>query len=262
MNGKRKLIVGVLAFLVVMTMGYALFSETVNVGGTLNAEGDFSVDVASCEPGYNRKVLGALEKSHGVPSGTYNQNMDQGGYANDKCVIDKSKKSVSVSTELLYPTAARYFTIKVTNTGNIDALLSSDDINNPIVNEKKYADGVTPDHTGLDPANANGVIEKDKDYFVDEMNFYYYEIMPIAYEDKTGTYVGSGDTTYVEKEFIYQQKSIRLKPGNSAYFLVQIALPDSFAYTLATGLYYEAGVHPFITAYENTMQFPFKQMTN
>ena len=261
MNTKRKLIVGVLAFLVVMTMGYALFSETVNVGGTLNAEGDFSVDITSCEPGYNRKVLDALEKSNGLPSGTYNQNMEQGGYANDKCVIDKSKKSVSVSTELLYPTAGRYFTVKVTNTGNLDALLPFDNINNPIVNEKKYADGVTPDHTALDPANANGVIEKDKDYFVDELNFYYYEINPLAFEDKTGTYIYANKSTYIEKEFIYQ-KNLRLKPGNSAYFLVQIDLPDSFEYTLATGLYYEAGVHPFITAYENTMQFPFKQMTN
>ena len=43
MNNKRKSIIVVLLFLVVMTMGYALFSETVTIGGTATGKGNLSV---------------------------------------------------------------------------------------------------------------------------------------------------------------------------------------------------------------------------
>ena len=45
MNNNKKIIIGVLALLVVMTMGYALFSETVNVGGTAKVDGTFDMEI-------------------------------------------------------------------------------------------------------------------------------------------------------------------------------------------------------------------------
>ena len=45
MNNNKKIIIGVLALLVVMTMGYALFSETVTIGGTAKADGTFDMEI-------------------------------------------------------------------------------------------------------------------------------------------------------------------------------------------------------------------------
>ena len=102
MNSKRKLIIGVLAFLVVMTMGYALFSETVTIGGTAKADGNLSLDL------YNPDGTGSLDiKVNGVgSSGT--------------AKIDPSRKTLTVTANFDYPTAYIEIPVKIKNTGDID----------------------------------------------------------------------------------------------------------------------------------------------
>ena len=39
MNNKNKILVGCLALLLVMTVGYALFSETITINGIVRAKG-------------------------------------------------------------------------------------------------------------------------------------------------------------------------------------------------------------------------------
>ena len=52
---KNKILIGCLALLLVMTVGYALFSETITINGTATAKGDFNIEY-TCEvyDTYNR----------------------------------------------------------------------------------------------------------------------------------------------------------------------------------------------------------------
>ena len=43
MNKKNKILVGCLALLLVLSVGYALFSETIEINGTATAKGDFDI---------------------------------------------------------------------------------------------------------------------------------------------------------------------------------------------------------------------------
>ena len=116
MNSKRKLIVGVLALLVVITMGYALFSETVTIGGTAKGEGNLSLDF------YNPDGTDGLDiKVNGVgSSGT--------------AKIDESRKTLTVTASFDYPTAYVEIPVKVKNTGDIDLYVSDVKLDGTFVN--------------------------------------------------------------------------------------------------------------------------------
>ena len=45
---KSKILIGCLALLLVMAVGYALFSETITINGTATAKGDFDISF-TCE---------------------------------------------------------------------------------------------------------------------------------------------------------------------------------------------------------------------
>ena len=104
---KNKILLGLLIFLLSCMIGYALFSESIAITGTATASGNFSINV-TCQPGILSK-LGTVQ-SLGLNK--------EGGYQNDTCSVKNNK--ISVSTEFLYPTAHRYFTVKIKNTGTID----------------------------------------------------------------------------------------------------------------------------------------------
>ena len=48
MNNKNKILVGCLALLLVLSVGYALFSETIQINGTATAKGSFDIE-GTCE---------------------------------------------------------------------------------------------------------------------------------------------------------------------------------------------------------------------
>ena len=109
MNKKNKILVGCLALLLVLSVGYALFSETITINGTATAKGNFDI-VVSCQTGIDSRI-GTIEslKWH-----------KEAGYKNDSC--SASGNTVSMNAEFLYPGARRYFTIGFTNNGTIDAV--------------------------------------------------------------------------------------------------------------------------------------------
>lgn len=115
MNKSNKLLVGILAFVVVCVVGYALFSETITVTGTATAKGDFSI-TTTCENGIS-SIFGddvfSSESQYDLSVSA------EGGYENDSCSV--LGNDVSFTTSLKYPGSARYFTIKATNTGSIPA---------------------------------------------------------------------------------------------------------------------------------------------
>ena len=114
MNKSNKILLGVLSFVVVCVVGYALFSETITVTGTATARGDFSFE-KKCFAGDSRNVY---------------QDLEQGGYGTESCTVNGD--TVSISSELLYPSAQRLYTIEMKNTGAIDGMVK--------VNEELFPD--------------------------------------------------------------------------------------------------------------------------
>ena len=115
MNKKNKILVGCLALLLVLSVGYALFSETIEINGTATAKGNFVFET-TCSPGDVRNVTGGIE---------------EGGYGQESCVANDNM--VTLSTELLYPSALRMYTIEMKNTGTIDGMVELTDEMEPVI---------------------------------------------------------------------------------------------------------------------------------
>ena len=120
MDKKRnRIFVGCLALLLVMVAGYALFSQNLTINGTAKAQGDFSV-AATCQPGIDSKIKSIIDNlvaTGQIDASPYYEN----GYYDDSCTVKGDV--VTYSTKLKYPGAGRYFTLKLKNQGNIDAIL-------------------------------------------------------------------------------------------------------------------------------------------
>ena len=126
MNKSNKILLGILSFIVVCVMGYALFSENITVTGTATAKGSFDVSV-SCTKGFVSELKTAAENDGwGFDA--------EGGYKNDTCAVNGNK--VDFNVDLEYPGADRYFTITVTNTGTIDAIADIEIFRNLFKNQQ------------------------------------------------------------------------------------------------------------------------------
>lgn len=119
MNRNNKILVGVLAFIVAMTIGYALFSDKITITGTAKAKGDFSV-TAACTPGIPKDFP---MDDYGVLFSNYfsGKIMADNHYKNDSCSVNGNE--ITFNAELTQPLAARNFTVKFTNNGSIPASL-------------------------------------------------------------------------------------------------------------------------------------------
>ena len=113
MNKKNKILIGCLSLLLVLSVGYALFSETITINGTATAKGSFDIE-ATCINGYHEKLVEYGE--------VLDSNEGQAGYDNDICTV--SDNIVNANVELLYPTANRTFSVIFTNEGTIPAMIN------------------------------------------------------------------------------------------------------------------------------------------
>ena len=111
---RNKIFVGCLALLLVMVAGYALFSQNLTINGTAKAQGEFSLSM-TCTPGILDEII-RYSSDYG----------SQSGYSNDSCSV--ANDTVTFHTDLAYPTARRYFTVKVVNTGSVTAVDESVDV--------------------------------------------------------------------------------------------------------------------------------------
>ena len=105
---RNKIFVGCLALLLVMVAGYALFSQNLTINGTAKAQGEFSLSM-TCTPGILDEII-RYSSDYG----------SQSGYSNDSCSVEND--TVTFHADLAYPTARRYFTVKVVNTGSVTAV--------------------------------------------------------------------------------------------------------------------------------------------
>ena len=114
MKNKKIIVVIAAVCLLVISVGYALFSSNLNISGAASASGEFDF-TATCTPGFSSEVPDTLDNL----ASNFNESVSktENGYSNDTCSV--SGKNVSIGVNFKYPSAMRSFTIKVTNTGSI-----------------------------------------------------------------------------------------------------------------------------------------------
>lgn len=134
-NKQNKIMIGALVLLIVLSIGYALFSDSVQINGSATAQGNFKI-TSSCNAGIS-SILEEQIGSENFPA--------QGGYNSESCNVDGTE--VTYGATLEYPTAARTFTITMTNTGSIPAKIN---LENGVVIESNISfDGETYEHSGF-----------------------------------------------------------------------------------------------------------------
>ena len=193
LSKNNKILIGCLALLLVMSVGYALFSDTITINGTATAKGDFDI-TAMCEPGISSKV--GTVNSLGLSS--------EGGYENDTCSTDGD--NISVNVGFLYPGAKRYFTYKFTNTGTIDAVLNLS--NRKFTNQTCVADNIQGENLECTSASFY------KGFTVTFRSLYKDGYDTIKIEDDKGNIL----TNEQAQEFLDLTNGVlTLKPGYSIY---------------------------------------------
>ena len=209
---RNKIFVGCLALLLVMVAGYALFSQNITINGTAKAQGDFSL-VTTCQPG--------------IPDNLKNiENFYiENGYYDDSCIVNGN--NINYKASFKWPGARRYFTIKVKNTGSIDA----------IPNFNYSLDNFTGKFCF--DQNFNGEFEldecsEDRDYV--ELGFLYTNAyidfsFPFAFEDKNGKientdYFRANLSEEEMAKFFTEAGDFIIRPGYSAYYEAQFGLNE------------------------------------
>ena len=113
MKNKKIIVVIAAISILFISVGYALFSSNLNVSGTASASGEFEFSM-TCTPGYSSEV--PVAENTGLDK--------EGGYSYDSCSVNGN--NVSLETDLNYPGAERFYTVKITNTGTISMKLDTD----------------------------------------------------------------------------------------------------------------------------------------
>ena len=121
MKKKNMIIIGVIALILVVTVGYALFSDTLNITGSATANGDFELTYF-CE-----------KDSSGVSSS-----------GEGECSVDGS--TVTTTSTFSKPNEGMVYIVTVTNTGSIPAVLN--EVQSP--NNYKQSMGETGDEMYAD----------------------------------------------------------------------------------------------------------------
>ncbi len=107
MKNGNKILLGILVFVVVCVVGYALFSETITITGTATAKGNFEITTTVAD---YKEVTGDTYWEYGIVT------------ASNINVVDNV---VTASATLGAPSSVKKFAIKVENTGTIPAVLKS-----------------------------------------------------------------------------------------------------------------------------------------
>lgn len=105
MNGKNKVLIGCLALLLVMSIGYALFSDTITINGIATAKGNFQL-TTTCDMVVDDEFLGGGKS-------------ESGSVTDAKITCEGNV--VNASATLGYPGSAKWFRVMVKNTGTIPA---------------------------------------------------------------------------------------------------------------------------------------------
>ncbi len=202
---RNKIFVGCLALLLVMVAGYALFSQNLTINGTAKAQGGFSV-TPTCQTGIPANLVESTKSMFGTDW------VDENGYYDDSCTV--SGNIINYQASFKYPGARRYFVVKVTNTGSIDAI-ESNDYHNDTHNFCYDTNG--NDKFESDECN-NSIIDWTK--IVDYTGFSVF-----AFEDNNGKLFTLDNITEENRSnFVTENGDVMLKPGFSDYYIFGFGL--------------------------------------
>ena len=121
----RTTVLIVLAIFLSISVGYALFSDTITIEGTATAQGNFDIE-ASCLTNVTPDMLYEFGFEDYVKDDYIEpvaERFKGHGYKDESCIVSDDKVTYSVGLE--YPTATKHQWIKMKNNGNISAYLDS-----------------------------------------------------------------------------------------------------------------------------------------
>ena len=208
---KNKILMGCLALLLVMTVGYALFSENITINGTATAKGDFSI-TPTCQPGIPSN-LAEGDNTKAIIS-YYESDIQENGYYNDSCTV--SGDTVNFKSDFKWPGARRYFTIKVKNTGSVTAM------------SREVGD---TDVELCNDTNGNDIFDADecsteKNSITLDNRILHYKVPNIdaimGIEDKKGNLFLEGRNMNDFLGFDDNGAYLKLEPGESAYLFASL----------------------------------------
>ena len=228
---KKVGIVATMATLLVFAIGYALFSQKINITGSARAQGDFQI-TPTCYMGIsdgnnaneNFESLFALEWSNFHENGAV-MPVNGNGASNATCSPDPNYPNrINFSVDLAYPGAAQYFTVKMTNTGSTKAQIDFPNSSTVVASE------VCAD------VNSNGTIANDECVNVlsdiPELDAY----MPFVMHDPSGGYylfgLANNSIAATEQDIasfvddINNPTKIILDPDESIYVVVMAYFND------------------------------------
>ena len=238
---RNKIFVGCLALLLVMVVGYALFSQNLNITGTATAKGDFSV-TPTCEKGIPANLL---ESAKAIENGWFGE---ESGYYDDSCTV--SGNTINYQSGFKWPGARRYFTVKVTNTGSVTALL--EDRSDKIV--EGCADTNENDTFDADECNTDSKSLIIYDHIFDHTDFNK-NGNPVAFEDKSGKIFTMSNMTDEDfDKFVWTDSTdsdnqyFKLEPGESMYFVTSLGVNSNIGSD-------DGGKMMFKAVYSSTITF-------
>lgn len=191
----------VLAVLLTLAVGYALFSQTINITGTATAQGSFNFSI-ECSTGLNSGISDNLS----TIISNYNSLLTSQGVelipttvaGNDSSSCSTSGNTATMQTNLQYPGALQIFTVKVTNTGSIsgkiDMANQSSNSSATVLNGNAIA--VYVNNSNIIPASTSGLESFENTLsnheFVPNESFY---VVYAFYWPTSSTAACSNDTT-------------------------------------------------------------------
>ena len=235
---KRKNIIFVicLSILVSLSIGYSIFSENISIGATSTSQGTFDI-VPTCTQGTS--IFSSL-----------GYNYTEVGNTSTTCTASAS--GITFSTTLQYPTAIKYFTVKLTNNGTIPAVISNSNVTTKTagtITSKtisgntqnfSYSMGTTNYNTY---SNAYGVIGPVSG-------------VPYVVQNTSSSYIKSTDSNF--SSYLVTNSSnakyIKLNKGESLYILFSAEWPDVSSFN------YSSGMNNYYTS-TATYSFSFTQIT-
>ena len=122
-------LVVVLGVLLTLAVGYALFSQTINITGTATASGSFQftpVCTIGVDSGISDTASAIITRYNTLMTAASAETIPTAvaGSTSNSCTI--SGNTVTFATTLQYPGAMSMFTVKITNTGTISGKFNED----------------------------------------------------------------------------------------------------------------------------------------
>lgn len=205
MNKQKGIIIGVLALVVTMMVGYAIFSDTITINGTATAKGEFQLTTSVVD----------LNESWVKDYGFLNRNAVSSGIVNNPS-ISVSGNVVTTSVELGMPGSFYNFAIKIKNTGTIPAKLSSivDKTRNVPILDSSLGEGESY-------GNDTYIVHQDENN--PRGNFMFAELGTDSgyYEgDDYTSDITTGDRWFEEQNYTTEMLKAVLDPGEEVYYFI------------------------------------------